>query len=242
MGYGLWAMALWAMIRASCGVLCGGGAGMVEHGVRGVLYSYVFIWCGALLLFFKLSTEESTIDLPFPLNAAYTCIVYTARRTAMKSRASLLTSSWSCCHRLIRPGIIKTSISLSVTRPRKASSLAPVQPPVSTALPSDAFQLLSTQDKAGASENELYEQQVRDVKDWWQSSRYEGIKRPYSPGDVVSKRGSLQQTYPSSIMARKLFNLLNERATTGQPVHTSKRVISHISYGVVYSLACSGGH
>ena len=28
------------------------------------------------------------------------------------------------------------------------------------------------------------------------------------------------QAYPSSVMARKLFNLLNERAATGQPVHT----------------------
>ncbi|KAJ6151565.1 hypothetical protein N7470_007162 [Penicillium chermesinum] len=50
--------------------------------------------------------------------------------------------------------------------------------------------------------------------------RYEGIKRPYSAADVVSKRGSLQQTYPSSLMARKLFNLLNERAAAGEPVHT----------------------
>jgi isocitrate lyase len=92
---------------------------------------------------------------------------------------------------------------------------------VSTALPSDAYQLLPTQQKAGAAEDALYEQQVRDVQAWWQTPRYEGIKRPYSAADVVSKRGSLQQTYPSSLMARKLFNLLNERAAAGQPVHTS---------------------
>lgn len=101
-------------------------------------------------------------------------------------------------------------------------SLPPVQPPVSTTLPSDSYQLLSTEDKAGAAEDALYEQQVRDVQEWWNSPRYEGIKRPYSAEDVVSKRGSLQQTYPSSIMARKLFNLLNERAAAGEPVHTSE--------------------
>ncbi|KAB8256717.1 isocitrate lyase [Aspergillus pseudonomiae] len=98
--------------------------------------------------------------------------------------------------------------------------LSAVEPPVSTALPSDSYQLLSTADKAGAAEDALYEQQIKDVEAWWQSPRFEGIKRPYSAADVVSKRGSVQQTYPSSLMARKLFNLLNERAAEGKPVHT----------------------
>lgn len=98
----------------------------------------------------------------------------------------------------------------------------PVQHPVSATLPADAYQLLSTEAKAGSSEEALFEQQVRDVQAWWDSPRYEGIKRTYSAEDVVSKRGSLQQTYPSSLMARKLFNLLNERAAAGQPVHTSR--------------------
>ena len=104
--------------------------------------------------------------------------------------------------------------------PRKGAALSPVQPPVSTALPSDAFQLLPTARKSGEAEDALFDRQVTDVKAWWNSSRYEGIKRPYSAEDVVSKRGTLQQVYPSSIMARKLFNLLKERASSGEPVHT----------------------
>lgn len=104
--------------------------------------------------------------------------------------------------------------------PRYMSSLPPVQPLVSTTLPSDSFQLLSTEDKAGDAEDILFKEQVEQVKKWWSSPRYKGIKRPYTPEDVVSKRGSLQQTYPSSIMARKLFNLLAERAAEGKPVHT----------------------
>ena len=101
------------------------------------------------------------------------------------------------------------------------STLQPVSPPVSAPLPSDSFQLLSASQKAGRAEDDLFNQQVEDVKHWWASSRYDGIKRPYSAEDVVSKRGSLQQTYPSSIMARKLFNLLKERSAEGEPVHTS---------------------
>ncbi|KAI9759816.1 MAG: hypothetical protein M1840_003087 [Geoglossum simile] len=100
------------------------------------------------------------------------------------------------------------------------SALQPVSPPVSAPLPSDSFQLLSASQKAGQAENDLFNQQVEDVKHWWASSRYDGIKRPYSAEDVVSKRGSLQQTYPSSLMARKLFNLLKERSAKGEPVHT----------------------
>ena len=63
------------------------------------------------------------------------------------------------------------------------------------------------------------------MKDWWASPRYKGIKRPYSAEDVVSKRGALQQSYPSSLMARKLFNLLEERAAKGEPVHTSAFIL-----------------
>ncbi len=103
---------------------------------------------------------------------------------------------------------------------RHLSSLPPVEPPVSASLPSDSFQLLSTETKAGDAEDLLFKQLVEDVKKWWASPRYKGIKRPYTPEDVVSKRGTLQQTYPSSIMARKLFNLLAERAAEGKPVHT----------------------
>ena len=39
--------------------------------------------------------------------------------------------------------------------------------------------------------------------------------------DVVSKRGSQLQSYPSSVMARKLFDLVKEREAKGEPIHTS---------------------
>lgn len=103
---------------------------------------------------------------------------------------------------------------------RLLSSLPSVDPPISTSHPSDSFQLLPETEKAGGAEDILFQKQVEDVKQWWASDRYKGIKRPYSAEDVVSKRGTLQQSYPSSLMARKLFNLLNERAAAGLPVHT----------------------
>lgn len=99
-------------------------------------------------------------------------------------------------------------------------TLPPVNPPVSTSLPSDSFQLLPETEKSGAAEDALYEQQIKDVEVWWASPRYEGIQRPYTAADVVSKRGSQMQTYPSSLMARKLFNLIKEKEAKGEPIHT----------------------
>ena len=101
------------------------------------------------------------------------------------------------------------------------SSLKPAGPPVSYMLPGDSFQLLDEGSKNGSPEDELFDEQVQQVRAWWASPRFKGIRRPYSAEDVVSKRGSLQQTYPSSLMARKLFNLLQARAAQGKPVHTS---------------------
>ncbi|KAF2098012.1 isocitrate lyase 2 [Rhizodiscina lignyota] len=98
--------------------------------------------------------------------------------------------------------------------------LPTVEPLVSSTLPSDSFQLLSTEAKAGAAEDALFDAEVQQVKEWWQTPRYAGIKRPYTAEDVVARRGTLQQTYPSSLMARKLFNLFEERAKEGKPVHT----------------------
>lgn len=99
-------------------------------------------------------------------------------------------------------------------------SLPPVTPPVSAVLPSDSFQLLPEAEKPGAAEDALYEQQIKDVEAWWATPRYEGIRRPYTAADVVSKRGSQMQSYPSSVMARKLFNLIKERGAKGEPIHT----------------------
>ena len=111
------------------------------------------------------------------------------------------------------------SFSIAVQRMAPFDSL---DNPITTTLPSDSFQLLPESQKAGAAEDALYEQQIKDVQTWWASPRYEGIKRPYSPADVVSKRGSQLQSYPSSVMARKLFNLIKERKAKGEPIHTSK--------------------
>jgi isocitrate lyase len=70
-------------------------------------------------------------------------------------------------------------------------------------------------------EEAILQSETEAIEKWWQSPRWKGIKRPYSARDVATKRGTLEQSYPSSVMAKKLFSLLSERAEQGLPVHTS---------------------
>ena len=88
----------------------------------------------------------------------------------------------------------------------------------------DHFQLLSDDGKKD-SEDQLQDSQVAEMAKWWESPRYRGISRPYTPQDVVNMRGSLPQSYPSSMMARKLFDLLEKRSAQGKPVHTSMQTL-----------------
>ncbi|KAK0876655.1 mitochondrial 2-methylisocitrate lyase [Friedmanniomyces endolithicus] len=95
-----------------------------------------------------------------------------------------------------------------------------INPPLTSTHLTDSYHLLPESDKVGAAEDAIFADQVKQVNEWWSSPRYAGIKRPYSAEDVVSKRGTLQQVYPSSLMARKLFDLLETRSKAGEPVHT----------------------
>ncbi|KAI5293926.1 hypothetical protein KEM52_004992 [Ascosphaera acerosa] len=86
--------------------------------------------------------------------------------------------------------------------------------------PTDAYQLLHNNARSGAAEDRLLAAQAAQLEAWWATPRYEGIRRPYTAQHVASKRGTLMQSYPSSVMARKLWNLLNRRAAAQKPVHT----------------------
>jgi isocitrate lyase len=45
-----------------------------------------------------------------------------------------------------------------------------------------------------------------------QQPRFARTIRPYSTADVVSKRGTIQPTYPSDLMAKKLWKILEAKA------------------------------
>ncbi|KAJ3193101.1 Isocitrate lyase [Irineochytrium annulatum] len=59
-----------------------------------------------------------------------------------------------------------------------------------------------------AEEQRIFQDQVAQVKQWWQSDRFKLVTRPYTAEDVVSKRGTLNIEYPSNAQAKKLWSVL----------------------------------
>ncbi|KEZ39421.1 Isocitrate lyase [Scedosporium apiospermum] len=124
-----------------------------------------------------------------------------------------------------RLAVAKRTISPSA-RPVRLLSTTPRLPfrytmtPMNSAASPDAFQLLPEAQKTGSAEDALFDAQVAEIEAWWKTPRYDGIKRPYSAVDVATKRGTQQVVYPSSVMAKKLFDLVKERGSKGEPIHT----------------------
>lgn len=84
----------------------------------------------------------------------------------------------------------------------------------------EAFQLLPESSKPGPAESSLLAAETASVEAWFSSPRFRNITRDWTAADVVSKRGSLPQSYPSSLMSRKLFNLVQTHLSSGTPIHT----------------------
>ncbi|KAJ3202798.1 isocitrate lyase 1 [Dinochytrium kinnereticum] len=70
-----------------------------------------------------------------------------------------------------------------------------------------------------AEEQRIFNEQVAQVKAWWKSDRFKLVTRPYTAEDVVSKRGTLIQDFPSNHQAKKLWGLLK----THQAAKTASR-------------------
>ncbi|KAL8290220.1 hypothetical protein RQP46_003159 [Phenoliferia psychrophenolica] len=71
-----------------------------------------------------------------------------------------------------------------------------------------------------AREDQLFKDEVAKVNEWWKSPRWAGLVRPYTAEQVVSKRGTIELSYPSNAQAKKLFALLTQKAAKGEVSHT----------------------
>ena len=45
---------------------------------------------------------------------------------------------------------------------------------------------------------------------WWDQPRWEGILRNYDPEDIARLRGTIQLTYPSQFLSKKLYCMLSD--------------------------------
>ncbi|KAK0554447.1 isocitrate lyase 1 [Tilletia horrida] len=69
-------------------------------------------------------------------------------------------------------------------------------------------------------EEKAFQQEVEAVKQWWKAPRFARVTRPYTAEQVVSKRGTLKQTYPSNEQGKKLWALLQAHDKAGTTSHT----------------------
>jgi isocitrate lyase len=75
--------------------------------------------------------------------------------------------------------------------------------------------------KVMLSEEELqFQQDVTEMRQFFNLSRWIDKSRPYTPEDVVRLRSPLKRTYAAGVMARKLWSMLQALAARGEYSHT----------------------
>lgn len=60
------------------------------------------------------------------------------------------------------------------------------------------------------AEEQYFQQQVREIEEWWKQPRWSKTKRIYTAEAIAKKRGSLKIDYPSSQQAKKMFKTLQD--------------------------------
>ncbi|KAH7097678.1 isocitrate lyase icl [Auriculariales sp. MPI-PUGE-AT-0066] len=83
---------------------------------------------------------------------------------------------------------------------------------------------------APSSERAAFDAEVKKVEQWWKSPRFSRVKRPYTAAQVVSQRGTLQIEYPSNVMGKKLWGLLDKHAKAGTVSHTYGAYVGMAKY------------
>ncbi|KAI0800763.1 isocitrate lyase and phosphorylmutase [Fomes fomentarius] len=72
-----------------------------------------------------------------------------------------------------------------------------------------------------AEEQAAFDARVADMEAFFNQHRFASIKRPYTAAQVASKQGSLPVLpLPSTLLANKLYDLFENAAAEGRPVHT----------------------
>ncbi|EMF14183.1 isocitrate lyase and phosphorylmutase [Sphaerulina musiva SO2202] len=64
---------------------------------------------------------------------------------------------------------------------------------------------------SGDAEQQAFEQEVKEVQQWWSDSRWRYTRRAYTAEQIVSKRGTIKIEYPSNVQAKKLWKLVEGR-------------------------------
>jgi isocitrate lyase len=70
------------------------------------------------------------------------------------------------------------------------------------------------------AEEQKFQQEVEDIKKWWQDSRWRYTRRAYTAEQIVAKRGTLKITYPGNELSKKLWNIVEGRFKNHEASYT----------------------
>ncbi|KAB2578842.1 Isocitrate lyase/phosphorylmutase [Lasiodiplodia theobromae] len=61
------------------------------------------------------------------------------------------------------------------------------------------------------AEEQAFQQEVRDIQQWWSDSRWRYTKRPFTADQIATKRGNLKIQYPGNAQSKKLWRTVEGR-------------------------------
>jgi hypothetical protein len=91
-----------------------------------------------------------------------------------------------------------------------AERLKQVVSAVSQILPS-SLPVANMAEHSSQDEEQRYQDEVKQIKQWWTDSRWRYTKRPYTAEQIANKRGNLKIEWASNQMAKKLWKIVEDR-------------------------------
>ena len=61
------------------------------------------------------------------------------------------------------------------------------------------------------AEEQQFQDEVKQLKQWWSDPRWRYTRRPYTAEQIANKRGNLKIEYASNAMSKKLWKVVEKR-------------------------------
>ncbi|OQN96719.1 Isocitrate lyase [Cryoendolithus antarcticus] len=73
---------------------------------------------------------------------------------------------------------------------------------------------------AADAEEQKFQDEVKQLKEWWTDSRWRFTRRAYTAEQIATKRGNLNIQYPSNAMSKKLWQTVEQRFSSKEASFT----------------------
>lgn len=103
-----------------------------------------------------------------------------------------------------------------ITTANLAERLRQLASHISTILPANVKTTLpGMANNAADAEEQRFQDEVKELKQWWGDSRWRFTRRPYTAEQIANKRGNLKIEFASNAMAKKLWALVEQKFAVG---------------------------